>query len=254
MRKLSEEQWQSLASAMVRDMARVTPEWTAHNPHDPGITVLELLAYALADLQYRKHPIGTQGRELARQVAQIAHALAAETGDANTGDCPPGLQRVNYFAGSLLSADDFTAEQDYFRNKTHRRNRALHGAGVVTGLHVTLKRTGSKAQIVIAPGLAFNARGEEIEVSTPTALPLPAQGKSLLVLLHYAEKPCRPVPAPATDPQADADEPARFSRITETFTATLAPKADESGVTLARLKLSRGRWTLDRKFRIAKVR
>ncbi len=251
MRTLSKEQWQSLASAMAREVTRVVPDWTTHNTHDPGITVLELLAYALTELQYRSSAIDANGRALARHVAQLADSLADLAG---TDDCPPGLQRVNFFAGQLLTAADFTAEQDYVRQKTHRRNRLLHGAGVVTGLDVMLERTGSNAQVVIAPGLALNARGDEIEVCVPTSLPLPAQGKALLVLLHYAEQPCRPLPVLATDPQADPQAEVHFSRITETFSATLAPSADHTAVALSRLNFSRGRWGLDRKFKAAKVR
>jgi hypothetical protein len=251
MRTLSKEQWQSLASAMAREMTRVVPDWTTHNTHDPGITVLELLAYALTDLQYRSSAINANGRALARHVAQLADSLVGLTG---TDDCPPGPQRVNYFTGQLLSVADFTAEQDYIRHKTQRRNRVLYGAGVVTGLNVTLERTGSNAQVVIAPGLALNARGDEIEVTVPTTLPLPAQGKVLLVLLHYAEQPCRPIPALATDPQADPQAEVHFSRITETFSATLAPSADDTAIALARVTFSRGRWALDRKFKAAKVR
>ena len=248
MRKLSEEQWRSLASDLQRAMTRVVPDWTAHNTHDPGITVLELLSYALTDLQYRSDTIDANGRSLARHVARLADSLARATG---TDDCPPGLQRVNYFYGKLLSVDDFTIEQDYLLGKIHRRNRALHGAGVVTGLSVTLERMGSNAQVVIAPGLAFDPCGKEIEVSAPTSLPLPALGKSLLVLLHYAEQPCGPV-VEAVDPQAD--QQAHFSRITETFSATLAPGTDDTAVALARVNFSRGRWALDRKFRAPKVR
>ena len=249
MRKLSEEQWQSVASALQREMTRLAPDWTAHNTHDPGITVLELLSYALTELHYRSNTIDANGRALARHVARLADSLAGVTG---TDDCPPGPQRVNYFSGMQLGADDFTTEQDYFLRKIHRRNRALHGAGVVTGLSVKLERTGSNARVVIAPGLAFNPRGEEIEVSVPTALPLPAQGQSLLVLLHYAEQPCRPVAAPAMDPPADSQ--VRYSRITETFSATLAPGTDDTAVALARVNFSRGRWVLDRKFKAPKVR
>jgi hypothetical protein len=227
MRKLSEEQWHSLANALVREMAHVTPDWTANHTHDPGITVLEMLAFALTDLQHHRHKLDPHGRMLARQVARLAHL----------------------FTSQLLGVDDLTAEQDYFRNKIHRRNRLLHGAGVVSGLQVMLERTLGKTQVVIAPGLAFNARGEEIEVCAPATLPLPAQGNSLLVLLHYAEQLCRPVPAP--DAQADAQEQTRFSRITETFTAMLAPSADDTAVALARLNFTRGRWSLDRKFRVA---
>ena len=208
--------------------------------------MLELLAYALTDLQYRT-PIDAQGRALARHVAQLAHSLASAV---STGDCPPGLQRVNYFTGQLLSAEDFTAEQDYIIQKTHRLNRALYGAGIVTGLQVTLERTGSRAQLVIAPGLALNDHGKEIEVGATTALRLPAHGRSLLVLLHYAEQPCRPIAAPATDPQDEV----HFSRIAETFSATLATSTDEAAVALARVNFSRGRWALDRKFKAAKVR
>ncbi|GEM_PF-994014 len=248
MRKLSEEQWQSVANALVREMAHVAPDWTAHNTHDPGITVLELLSFALTDLQHHQYKLDPHGRVLARQIAQLAQSLSSKD---STGDCPPGLQRVNYFTGQLLGVDDFAAEQDYIRNKIHGRNRLLHGAGVVSGLQVTLERAAGKTQVVIAPGLAFNARGEEIDVGAPTSLPLPPQGKSLLVLLHYAEQPCRPVPAPATDAQADAQEHTPFSRITETFTAMLAPSADDTAVAVARLNFTRGRWTLDRKFRVA---
>jgi len=45
-----------------------------------------------------------------------------------------------------------------------------------------------------------------------------------------------------------------FSRITETFSATLAPNTDGTAIALARLNFSRGRWALDRKFKAAKVR
>ena len=249
MQRLSEAQWQSLASALQRALVRVAPDWTSHNTQDPGITVLELLSYALSDLQYRNKTIDADGRALARHVAQLADSLAGATG---TDDCPPGAQRVNYFSGMVLGTDDFTAEQNYFLRKIHRLNRMLHGAGVATGLSVTLERTGSSAQVVIAPGLAFNPRGEEIEVCAPASLLLPALGKSLLVLLRYAEQPCSPVPAPDGDPQADP--PTRFSRITETFSATLAPAIDDIAVALARVNFSRGRWALDRKFKAAKVR
>jgi hypothetical protein len=248
MHKLSDKQWQSLASALQGAVVRLAPDWTAHNTHDPGVTVLELLTYALKDLQHRK-PLKASGRALARRVAQLAESLAATPG---ADECPPGMQRPNFFVGGLLSAEDLMAEQDYHRAKAQRRNRLLHGTGVVAGLGVTLERTGSSARAVIAPGLALNAQGEEIEVSAATALPLPAAGSALLVLLHYAEQPCRPVPALTSTGETDA--PAVFSRIAETFTAALAPAADDNAVALARVNFSRGRWALDRKFKVAKVR
>lgn len=247
LRKLSDEQWQSLARALAREMARLAPDWTDHNAHDPGITVLQMLAYALTDLQYRHGTLDSHSRALAQRVAQLAGSLAAVTG---TDDCPPGLQRVNYSLGQVLGVDDFTAEQDYVRATRHRLNRLLYGTGVVSGLGVTLEQTGGSARVVIAPGLAFDPHGQEIEVNAPTPVPLPAQGKALLVLLHYAEQLCRPVPALDPDPEA----PPHYSRITEAFTATLAPSADDSAVALARVSFGRGRWVLDRKFKAARIR
>jgi hypothetical protein len=44
------------------------------------------------------------------------------------------LERVKYFSRQLLTADDMTADQDYFRNKMRRHNRYLHGWGVVCGM------------------------------------------------------------------------------------------------------------------------
>ena len=206
MRRLSEEQWQSLASALQRAMTRVVPDWTAHNTHDPGITVLELLSYALTDLQYRTDTIDANGRVLARRVARLADSLAGVTG---TDDCPPGLQRVNYFYGKLLGVDEFTAEQDYLLGNTHRRNRALHGAGVVTGLSVTLERTSSSAQVIITPGLAFNPCGEEIEVCG-AHLVAATRSRQIADGAAALRRATVPPSAGAQDPQADLQ--ARFSR------------------------------------------
>jgi hypothetical protein len=246
MRKLSDEQWQSLASVLEGEVARLVPGWTAPNTHDPGITVLEVLTYALTDLHYRV-TLSASHRELVQRVSKLAETLSTETG---ADDGPPGPQRVNFFFGRQLGADDFTAEQNYVIGKARRLNRLLHGVGVVSGLGVTVERTGSSARVVIAPGFALDACGREIEVSTPTPLPLPAQGTSLLVLLHYAEQPCHRMPASSPDPQAQA----AFSRITETFDATLAPTAGDKAVALARVKFSRKRWTLDPKFKTAKFK
>lgn len=247
MRRLDEAQWHSLADTLAREVARVASDWNVQSAHDPGLAVLELLAYALTELQYRGGRPDAARRTLALRVARLAQALAGIEGD---GECPPGLQRANYFNGQLLGADDFTTEQNYFRQRLRRRNRLLHGSGVVSGLQVTLERERGHARVAIAPGLAFDASGEEIEVTAAMTLPLPAQGKSLLVVLHYAEYPCRSVPVPATE----AQESTPYARIADTFTAALAPSADEDAVALARVSYTRGRWMLDRKFRAARVR
>lgn len=69
--------------------------WTDHNIHDPGITTLELLAYALTDLGYRAS-------------FPIADLLAAETGNA------AAMQAQFFTARQILPSAPLTAA-DYRR-------------------------------------------------------------------------------------------------------------------------------------------
>lgn len=43
------------------------------------------------------------------------------------------LERPRYFPGQLMTPDELTLEQDYFRDMARRHNRLLHGWGVVCG-------------------------------------------------------------------------------------------------------------------------
>ena len=63
MRKLSEAQQQSPAGVLVSELARAAPDWTAQSTHDPGSTVLEVLAYVLTDLQNTASPGSTRMAE-----------------------------------------------------------------------------------------------------------------------------------------------------------------------------------------------
>jgi len=185
----------------------VAPDWTGGNAHDPGITMLELFAFVLDDLQPHKATLDPRGRRLARALAGHASALAATATTGNAGDCPPGLRRVSHFAGELLGVDDFRTEQDHVLD---RRNRLVHGAGIVDGLAVTVTTDPAGARVVIAPGLAFAPDGSEIFVDAPSTLPLPASGSdaALFVQLAYREVPCQPVLAGSTS---------QPSRVVETF-------------------------------------
>jgi hypothetical protein len=113
---LSDERWAALARDFRRAAVRAAPEWTGSNTHDPGITVLEVLGYALAELGYRSGAGGAtpQARALAADIAGRATALAAAGGGDGAGDdCGGGLQRVRYFAGKLLDADELQSEQNH---------------------------------------------------------------------------------------------------------------------------------------------
>jgi len=189
-------------------------------------------------------------------VSRVLEALQITSADARhelrrdaATDCGNGPTRVNYFPGELLGVEDLKAEQHYLRVRLRRHNRYLLGAGVVSGLQVSLARGADGQTATIEPGLAIDARGEEIEIGAPVAIPLPAKGKQLLVQLTYAERLCRPVVVPGQSGAAEN----RLSRIEETFRAFVAAQANPAAVALARLTFARGRWSLDRKFKVPHV-
>jgi hypothetical protein len=251
---LNDKQRATLARDLQRAIARVAPDWTDVGTHDPGITMLQLLAFTLDALQYRHAALAPHARLLARDVATRAAALAAAL-DGTSDDCGGGLARVNYFTGMVLGSDDFSAEQDYLRHRLNRLNRLLHGSGVVTGLAVGVAGTGSAGSVTIAPGFALDRAGNEICVDVPCTLALPTTGTALLVLLSYREQPCRSVPATSgpLDPTGDPGSSARATRIAETFDATLAALPVADAVALARVVRVRGRWRVDPAFKTPRV-
>jgi hypothetical protein len=93
---------------------------------------------------------------------------------AETGYNFPDFVRLNYFYGQMLCADDFTAEQVYFREKMKLHNRCLHGYGTVCGLRVGPYVPPAKKEcdhpappepwITIEPGLALDSEGNELIV------------------------------------------------------------------------------------------
>jgi phage tail-like protein len=76
---MTEQLWTALAHYLQEILPRAAPDWTTSNSHDPGITVLEVLNYALTDLQLRR-PLDDGARSLAHAVAGQASALARAYG------------------------------------------------------------------------------------------------------------------------------------------------------------------------------
>jgi len=253
---LSETQWTALADDLQIAIARVAPEWTDANTHDPGITLLEVFAFLLDDLLYRRAPTPFEDRArlLAGRVAASAEALAASM--SGSVDDEAGLQRVNFTHGMVLGVDDFQAEQEYARARLNRRNRVLHGAGVVEGLEVAVQPDATGHRVVVAPGLAFEPAGNEIYLDRPIVLALPAQGSFLLVRLTYTEQLARYEPNGASNPLDAANEAAAAqpTRIAETFRVELATVPSADAVTIARLRRVRGRWRIDPTFKALRAR
>ena len=95
-----------------------------------------------------------------------------------------GFERPRYFAGKLVTADDFELEQRYHIERRRLLNRMLHGAGVVSGLGVT---AGKQGTVTVAPGFALDPRGREILVCEPEQLAIPDTGEPVSVCLLYTE-------------------------------------------------------------------
>lgn len=245
MQRLNKNQLQQFANALLTQARATTPDWTQLNDSDPGVTLLELFAFLTENLLYRENQIPPRGVAPARRLADAALALTGVS--APQGGCLP--QRVNYFDGQLLTAEDFLQEQTYFRARFRRRNRQFHGAGIVSGLQVSLGKDSQDQRVEVQPGFALDARGEELELCAPRLLPLPARGKSLLVQLLFAERPTAPVPASGATGDGQ-----QFSRVEETVTIVLAPNIQADAVSVARLTFSRGSWHVDRGFKPPRAR
>src|SRR5215472_457073 len=128
MHQFDEATYREFADTLRRHVAAHTPEWTDHNDSDPGVTLLQLFGFLTDTLRYRAGRIPERGRMSAIRLAQSALALAG------TGAASGALVRPRYFVGQLVDADDFRLEQDYFRSRLRRLNRALYGSGIVQGL------------------------------------------------------------------------------------------------------------------------
>ena len=166
--------------------------------------------------------------------------------------CQP-LKRVSYFTGQMLSADDFTAEQDYHLNQHRRHNRLCHGVGVVQGLKVSVAKDSSGGAVVVEPGFAIDPVGNEIQLCDPVRLPLGACRVPIYVLLRFKEISTNPVPAP-TGSTGGEEDGVVYSRIEEGYEVLLSPDVQGQDCAPAVLPLARlvriGKaWQVDKKYK-----
>lgn len=135
---------------------------------------------------------------------------------SGTASC--GTERTRFFAGQLVTPDDLTQDQIYFRERMRRHNRLLHGWGIVCGAGVTAG-TGA-CDVVISAGFILGPYGDEITIEGNVTVDLCTQdldgnaaggcaepldpwcsdvtvdrraGTTLFVAIRYAECPTRPV-------------------------------------------------------------
>lgn len=73
-----------------------------------------------------------------------------------------GIERPRFFPRQLITPDDLTLGQDYFRDRLRRMNRYLHGWGVVCGARV--EASTQAWRVVVQPGYLLGPQGDEIMI------------------------------------------------------------------------------------------
>jgi len=84
----------------------------------------------------------------------------------------PELERVVFYQGELLTADDLTTVDTNNQELRWLHNRTLHNWGIGYGLDVL--GTSGSTHVTVNPGFAIDAEGREIILSSPQREPIPA--------------------------------------------------------------------------------
>ena len=173
------------------------------------------------------------------------------------------LCRLRFFHGRVLTAEDFTGEQEYLLGKQRRHNRGLHGFGVVSGLKVTIR----SGKVVIDTGLALDCEGNEIVVAMPQTLsPISIEEQmTAYVNIRHAEELSDPTPV-----IGHGERVTEFAKITESFKVGIGPENFTRGhrhlrarwltcgqphpLTIAKLSRSLHGWRVDRRYRAPSVK
>jgi hypothetical protein len=152
-------------------------------------------------------------------------------------------ERVRFFSGQFLTAEDFEVEQKYHIEMRRLHNRMLHGVGIVEGLGVSIDES-QDGTAVVSPGLALDGLGREIIVDRPVRVELGIGTSDFgFVTIEYVEL--------KTDPVPTSNGGSEFSRVKESFligTAQQAPGGNGTGLALARLIRQGGGWVIDENY------
>jgi len=163
---------------------------------------------------------------------------------------PKPFERLRYYFGRLLTVDDFTLEQNYFRGKQKLHNRALHGFGIVSGLRVSV----DSGKLVVSAGLALDCEGNELVLGNKETLADPsASCHTAYVNLHFVEQELK---QDAANEATIIREAAVLNFSEQNFNYKhrhLRGRWLSCGnchpLTIARLRRSAGGWRVDRRYR-----
>jgi hypothetical protein len=149
-----------------------------------------------------------------------------------------GEKRLLYFEGQVLSASDFQDEQAYFLAQKRRHNRWLHGAGIVSGLEITIAGD-DEPSVVVSPGYAIDPLGRELIVKETISLCIRDQTSPQFVALEYLGRETDYVPT--LDPDRNAP-----TRIEDCVLAWILPGPEKcEALIIGRLMKGIEGWKVD---------
>ncbi|MCH5208708.1 MAG: hypothetical protein J1F04_07460 [Oscillospiraceae bacterium] len=153
-----------------------------------------------------------------------------------TEDELKSLERNRFFYGKLLTAEDFTAEQNYFNTKMRLLNRLLFGSGVIAGLGVVKT---DELSVAIDSGIALDYAGREIIVPEPIIVKINeldgydgfirenTDYTRAYLCIEYNETRTQPIHSIAASALDDENNGPEYNRITEGFSLYITAKAPE---------------------------
>jgi len=112
------------------------------------------------------------------------------------------FDRVRFFNGQLLTADDFDLQTEYFRKCNKQHNVYLHGDGVIRGLRVKAADPAGW-QVIVEKGAAVDCGGNEMLVESEQVVNLeeivgsvssPEKDREFVICIKYKEEEGCPVP------------------------------------------------------------
>ena len=165
------------------------------------------------------------------------------------------LRRLNYFAGRLLSVDDFEAEQAYHRAKLRRHNRLAHGSGVGRGLTISIGGPAARRAVTVKPGYGIDPAGNELELESDVCLAIALTARAFVVVIALEDRLVDPVPVAGDGDSADGPQHMHVEEVpVVALHADDCPRAPADGLVLGRFIRAGSRWRRDPRFKLQRLR
>jgi hypothetical protein len=134
---------------------------------------------------------------------------------------PMALERVHFFDGMILTADDLEAERHYHLTRSRMINRAVFGCGIACGLEVEKHPAEDQApcSVCVRPGIAFDCQGDPLELCRAVRLDLdpdPCKAPPVRVCILIRRRDGKPQSGdPCSCGKPSADGPRRLREEVE---------------------------------------